>query len=68
MKSGGEQRLPVNDGLAYVNLVKEVFRDKKEKYHGFLKAMKDLKAKRSEYVVPLSPTSNIFFSLSIIFS
>ena len=61
MKSGGEQRLTVNDGLAYVNLVKEVFRDKKEKYHGFLEAMKDFKAKRFEYVLSLSPTSNIFF-------
>ncbi|XP_068476958.1 paired amphipathic helix protein Sin3-like 3 [Phaseolus vulgaris] len=63
IKSGGEHRLTVNDGLTYVNLVKEVFRDKKEKYHGFLEAMKDFKAKRFEYVVPLSPTSNIFFSL-----
>ncbi|XP_068504270.1 paired amphipathic helix protein Sin3-like 3 [Phaseolus vulgaris] len=60
IKSGGEHRLTVNDGLTYVNLVKEVFRDKKEKYHGFLEAMKDFKAKRIDTIGVIAKVKELF--------
>ena len=54
-------------GRAYVNLVKGVFRDKKEKHHGFLEALKDFKVKRFEHVAPLSFNSNIFIFLCLLY-
>jgi len=67
MRSGSEKRLNINDCLAYVNLVKEMFRDNKEKYHDFLEAMRDLKVERFEHVAPPSLKSNIFLFLCLLY-
>jgi len=67
MGSGSEKRLTINNGVAYVNLVKEVFRDNKEKYHDFLEAMRDLKVERFEHVAPPSPNSNNFLFLCFLY-
>ena len=49
---GGGQKLTTNDALAYLKAVKDMFHDKKEKYHDFLKVMKDFKAQRFDHFVP----------------
>jgi len=50
MRSGDDQRLIIN-ALAYIKTIKEVFSDKKEKYHDFLEVMWDFKAQRFEHVL-----------------
>ena len=67
MGSGSEKRLTINNGVAYVNLVKEVFRDNKEKYHDFREAMRDLKVERFEHVAPPFPNSNNFLVLCLLY-
>ncbi|GJZ69507.1 paired amphipathic helix protein Sin3-like protein 3, partial [Tanacetum coccineum] len=46
MKEGSSHKLTTNDALTYLDKVKNVFRDKKEKYDEFLKIMKDFKSQR----------------------
>ena len=46
MKEGSSQKLTTSDALTYLDKVKNVFRDKKEKYDEFLKIMKDFKSQR----------------------
>ena len=46
MTEGSSQKLTTNDALTYLNEVKNVFRDKKEKYDEFIKIMKDFKSQR----------------------
>lgn len=40
------QKLTTNDALEYLKNVKDIFRDKKEKYEDFLEVMKEFKAQR----------------------
>jgi len=51
IRNGDGQRLIIIEALAYVKAVKEVFRDKTEKYHDFLEVLWDFKAQRFEHVV-----------------
>jgi paired amphipathic helix protein Sin3a len=47
--SAQSQRLTTNDALAYLQAVKDIFKDKKGKYDDFLEVMKDFKAQRLVY-------------------
>lgn len=44
--SNGNKKLTTKDALAYLQDVKDIFHDNKEKYNDFLEAMKDFKAQR----------------------
>lgn len=51
MVGGGSlQKLTTNDALEYLKNVKDIFRDKKEKYEDFLEVMKEFKAQRFGYI------------------
>eukprot|EP01018_Ginkgo_biloba_P002349 Gb_35988 [translate_table: standard] len=58
--SGGPQRLTTDDALAYLKAVKEMFKDRKEKYDEFLEVMKDFKAQRIDTAGVIARVKELF--------
>lgn len=48
MAGSNGQKLTTHDALSYLNAVKDMFQDRRDKYDEFLEVMKDFKAQRSE--------------------
>lgn len=47
MAGSNGQKLTTHDALSYLNAVKDMFQDRRDKYDEFLEVMKDFKAQRS---------------------
>eukprot|EP00249_Psilotum_nudum_P034503 c53627_g1_i1 orf=202-774(+) len=58
--SSGSQRLTTDDALAYLKAVKDMFKDKKEKYDEFLEVMKDFKAQRIDTAGVITRVKELF--------
>lgn len=58
--SGGSQRLTTDDALAYLKAVKEIFKDRREKYDEFLEVMKDFKAQRIDTAGVIARVKELF--------
>ncbi|CAK9308573.1 unnamed protein product [Citrullus colocynthis] len=57
---GSMQKLTTNDALEYLKNVKDIFRDKKEKYEDFLEVMKEFKAQRIDTVGVIARVKQLF--------
>lgn len=57
---GGTQKLTTDDALAYLKAVKEMFKDRKEKYDEFLEVMKDFKAQRIDTAGVIARVKELF--------
>uniref|UniRef100_A0A0D6QR38 Histone deacetylase interacting domain-containing protein n=1 Tax=Araucaria cunninghamii TaxID=56994 RepID=A0A0D6QR38_ARACU len=57
---GGTQKLTTDDALAYLKAVKDMFKDKKEKYDEFLEVMKDFKAQRIDTAGVIARVKELF--------
>ncbi|KAG9133496.1 hypothetical protein Leryth_022679 [Lithospermum erythrorhizon] len=60
MGGSNVRRLTTTDALTYLQLVKDVFRDKKDKYEEFLEVMKDFKAQRIDTHVVIRRVKQLF--------
>ncbi|VFQ95207.1 unnamed protein product [Cuscuta campestris] len=60
MSGRSAQKLTTVDALAYLKAVKEIFRDKREKYDEFLEAMKDFKAQRIDTSGVIARVKDLF--------
>ncbi|KAL8228939.1 hypothetical protein R6Q57_013839 [Mikania cordata] len=58
--NGSSQKLTANDALTYLQKVKDIFQDKKEKYDEFLKVMKDFKAQRFDTTGVIARVKELF--------
>ncbi|KAI3824945.1 hypothetical protein L1987_06418 [Smallanthus sonchifolius] len=57
---GMSQKLTSNDALTYLQKVKDIFQDKKEKYNEFLKVMNDFKAQRLDTTGVIARVKELF--------
>eukprot|EP00250_Pteridium_aquilinum_P006099 c16080_g2_i1 orf=598-3312(+) len=55
-----QQRLTTDDALAYLQAVKDMFKDKKGKYDEFLEVMKDFKAQRIDTAGVIARVKDLF--------
>ncbi|KAK9064528.1 hypothetical protein SSX86_015910 [Deinandra increscens subsp. villosa] len=58
--NGSSQKLTTNDVLTYLQKVKDIFQDKKEKYDEFLKLMKDFKSQRYDTTGVIARLKELF--------
>ncbi|KAK1423048.1 hypothetical protein QVD17_18342 [Tagetes erecta] len=57
---GSSQKLTTNDALTYLQKVKDIFQDKKEKYDEFLKVMNDFKSQRLDTTGVIARVKKLF--------
>ncbi|KAI8006889.1 Paired amphipathic helix protein Sin3-like 4 [Camellia lanceoleosa] len=57
MGGASTQKLTINDALAYLKAVKDIFQDKRDKYDEFLEVMKGFKAQRLKLNLAVGPVS-----------
>ncbi|KAI3729079.1 hypothetical protein L6452_17727 [Arctium lappa] len=60
MDKGDAQKLTPKDALTYLEKVKDIFQDKKEKYDGFLEVMKDFKEQRTDTTGVIARVKELF--------
>ncbi|XP_019164891.1 PREDICTED: paired amphipathic helix protein Sin3-like 3 isoform X2 [Ipomoea nil] len=60
MSGNGMQKLTTSDALAYLKNVKDIFRDKRDKYDEFLEVMKDFKAQRVDTSGVIARVKDLF--------
>nr|XP_043639011.1 paired amphipathic helix protein Sin3-like 3 isoform X2 [Erigeron canadensis] len=60
MDKGSSRKLTTKDALKYLDKVKDIFRDEKDKYDEFLKVMKDFKAQRIKTTGVIARVKDLF--------